>query len=111
MLGAARTISEFRGAATKARFERDRKTRSAVLHQLLVLGEASKRVSADVRAANLQIPWTLAAGMRDRLIHGYDDVDDDEVWATITTDIPKLIADLTSVVESSRGSGPASATP
>ena len=110
MLSAARTISEFRGAANRAKFERDLKTRSAVLHQLLVLGEAAKRVSEGVPAENPHIPWTLAAGMRDRLIHGYDDVDDDEVWATITIDIPKLVADLKSVVESG-GSGPASATP
>jgi uncharacterized protein with HEPN domain len=40
------------------------------------------------------IPWQLIAGMRDKLIHNYDDIDWEEVWKTSTTDIPVLLAQL-----------------
>lgn len=102
MLAAARLIVDFRGSLTREQFERDSKTRSAVLHQLLVLGEAAKRVSADTRSAYPQVPWQFAAGMRDRLIHGYDDVDFDEVWRTITGDVPNLISELEAIIRTGR---------
>jgi uncharacterized protein with HEPN domain len=55
------------------------KTQSAVLHQLLVIGEAVKRLSQDFRRDHPEIPFALIAGMRDKLIHEYDDVDLEEV--------------------------------
>jgi uncharacterized protein with HEPN domain len=39
-----------------------------------------------------EIPWTLIAGMRDKLIHGYDIVDLDEVWKTANADVPDLLS-------------------
>ena len=56
----------------KTSFINDWKTRSAVLYQLTVIGEAVKRLSKEFRTEHSQIPWTLIAGMRDNLIHGYD---------------------------------------
>jgi uncharacterized protein with HEPN domain len=58
---------------------------------LIVMGEAVKRLSAEFRAKHAEIPWSLIAGMRDHLIHGYDIVDWDEVWKTATTDVPDLL--------------------
>jgi len=65
---------------------------------LLVLGEAVKRLSEETRARHPDIPWRRVAGMRDRLIHEYDDVDLDEVWVTINSDIPRLTAMLEPLV-------------
>jgi uncharacterized protein with HEPN domain len=92
ILDAARLINEFVTGLDKASFLADVKTQSAVLHQLLLLGEATKRLSAPLRAAHPQVPWRGMAGMRDKLIHDYDDVDLDEVWKTIQTDVPHLVA-------------------
>ncbi len=72
MLRAARLVIEFARGVDETEFRTDLKTQSAVLHQLLVLGEAVKRLSAPYRA---QHPARPIAGMRDRLIHGYDAVD------------------------------------
>jgi uncharacterized protein with HEPN domain len=69
-----------------------------VLHQLLVIGEATKRLSRDFRASHPGIPWTQMSGMRDHLIHGYDDVDLSEVWSTATVDVPKLLAEIEPLV-------------
>jgi len=49
-----------------------------------------------------EIPWTLIAGMRDKLIHEYDVVDLEEVWKTVTKDIPRLISVLEPLVPSDK---------
>lgn len=98
ILKAARLIVEFKGKLTKKAFLRDIKTQSAILHQLLVIGEAVKRLSEDFRAQHPKIPWPRIAGMRDKLIHEYDAVDVGEVWKTVTTDIPALISFLKPLV-------------
>lgn len=97
MVRAARLVVEFTRGLDKGAFLADRKTQSAVLHQLLVLGEAVKRLSASYRARHSAIPWRPIAGMRDRLIHGYDAVDLEAVWQTASVDIPRLVGLLEGV--------------
>lgn len=94
ILKAARLVVEFKGKLAKRAFLRDTKTQSAILHQLLVTGEAAKRLSEDFRARHSEIPWITIAGMRDKLIHAFDAVDLDEVWKTITKEIAPLISFL-----------------
>ena len=91
MLTAGRRIIEFRGDLDKQGFLEDLKTQSAVLHQLMILGEAVKRLSPEIRQEAPHLPWQLIAGMRDNLIHGYDDVDLEEVWKTSERDVPFLV--------------------
>jgi uncharacterized protein with HEPN domain len=88
---AARLAREFVRELDVAAFRSDLKTQSAVLHQLLVLGEAAKRLTPEFRAKHAQYPWPLIAGMRDKLIHHYDVVDLDVVWDTIDKDLPALL--------------------
>ena len=94
ILRAARLILEFTGVTDKASFLKDRKTQSAILHQLLILGEATKRISEGFRSLHPEIPWKFVAGMRDKLIHEYDEVDMEEVWSTVKSDITRLISML-----------------
>ena len=102
ILKGARLVVEFKGKLVKKAFLRDTKTQSAILHQLLVIGEAVKRLSEDFRAGHPEIPWLRIAGMRDKLIHAYDAVDLDEVWKTITKDIAPLISFLEPLVPQER---------
>lgn len=88
---AARLVLEFNAGMDRAAFLADVKTQSSVLHQLMVIGEAVKRLSDDFRTRHSEIPWPLMAGMRDKLIHGYDIVDLDQVWRTADHDIPNLL--------------------
>jgi uncharacterized protein with HEPN domain len=92
IISAGRKVLEFKAGMDKEEFLDDFKTQSAVLHQLMILGEATKRLSPETRQKAPEIPWQLIAGMRDNLIHGYDDVDLEEVWKTSERDIPFLIA-------------------
>ena len=94
ILKAARLAQAFVAGMDRASFLADEKTQSAVLHQLLVVGEAAKRVSDATRTAQPAVPWVSMAGMRDKLIHEYDDVDLEEVWQTVVRDLPPLVAAL-----------------
>jgi len=94
ILRAARLALEFVARLDRDDFLGDIKTQSAVLHQLLVLGEAVKRLTSEFRASHPNVPWALIAGMRDKLIHAYDEVDLDEVWRTIQRDVPELVRAL-----------------
>jgi uncharacterized protein with HEPN domain len=91
IINAAQLVAEFVEGIEKNAFLEDWKTRSAVLYQMTVIGEAVKRLSAEFRTVHAQIPWVLMAGMRDHLVHAYDLVDWDEVWKTATVDIPSLL--------------------
>ncbi len=94
LVRAATLTLQFTRDMSHAAFREDVKTQSAVLHQLLVLGEAVKRLSPEFRADHPTIPWPMIAGMRDRLIHAYDAVDLDEVWRTVNRDVPALLSAL-----------------
>lgn len=70
-------------------FETDLKTQSAVIMQLLIIGEISKKVS-DKTKNSVDLPWKDISGFRDVAIHNYFDIDLDIVWQTITSDLPIL---------------------
>ena len=91
---ACRDIREFVTGLSETEFRADKKTRSAVIHQIMVLGEAVKRLSREFRGDHDEIPWTSIAGMRDSLIHGYDEVDFEKVWQVATGEVPDLLARL-----------------
>ena len=71
-------------------FSDDYMTQDAVVRQLEIIGEATKRISKELRNVNPQVPWSDMAGMRDILIHDYIDVDIDIVWKTASESIIKL---------------------
>lgn len=75
-------------------FDKDEKTQYAVIRCIEVIGEAVKRLPEDFRANNSEIPWKAMAGMRDRLIHGYDVVDNEIVWNTVQNTIPNLLSKI-----------------
>ncbi len=91
---AAREVLDFTRGMTRDRFATDRRTLMAVLHEFTIIGEAAKRLSLPFRSAHPGVPWAEIAGMRDRLIHNYDEVDLDVVWDTIQRDVPVLIRHL-----------------
>jgi len=71
-------------------FSNDFLTQDGVVRQLEIIGEATKKISKDLRNKNPQVPWSDMAGMRDILIHDYLDVDIDVVWKTVSESIPEL---------------------
>ncbi len=98
ILHAARLTAQFTAGMDRSAFLADAKTQSAVLHQLLILGEAVKRLSPEFRAEHAQLPWKMMAGMRDIIIHQYDSVDLEEVWETLNRDLRDIIVALEPLV-------------
>ncbi|MFB2981391.1 DUF86 domain-containing protein [Microseira sp. BLCC-F43] len=100
ILAAARLVQMFIAGVDRNTFETDLMRQSAVVRQLEIIGEATKRLSEAFRASHPKIPWRQMAGMRDILIHNYDDVDLDEVWNVATISIPELIQQIEPLVPS-----------
>jgi uncharacterized protein with HEPN domain len=69
-----------------------------MLHLIQRLGEAASRLAADFRAAHPEFPWGEMIGMRNRIVHGYEDLDPDIVWHVATEDIEAVIAALERVL-------------
>lgn len=74
----------------KGRFLADELIQDAVLRNFEVIGEAAKRLDDAYRAAHPEIPWRALAGLRDVLIHQYEGVDLERVWAIVERDLPGL---------------------
>ena len=102
---ACRSIRAFIREMNRDAFLKDLKTRSATLHQLLIVGEATKRLSSEFRDRHPEVPWSEMAGMRDVLIHGYDQVDLQEVWKSATVDIPDVLAKIEPLISESTAPG------
>jgi uncharacterized protein with HEPN domain len=75
-------------------FHDDRQLQDAVIRRLEIIGEAARRLSDETRLMMPDIPWADLIGMRNVMIHEYDDVDLSIVWDTVKTDLEKLIAAL-----------------
>jgi uncharacterized protein with HEPN domain len=92
ILNSINRILDYISGMDREAFEADLVTQDAVVRQLEVIGEATKRVSKELRSKHPDIPWSDVAGMRDVLIHDYIDVDLGVVWKTASEDIPNLKA-------------------
>ncbi len=94
LIEACRQIIAFTYPIEESAFYQNAETRFATLYQILVLGEGVKRLSSGIRDQHPDVPWQDIAGMRDRLIHAYDDVNLGEVWRTSRSDVPPLLERL-----------------
>lgn len=87
---------------SKDEFFADRRTQNAVVMSLIVIGEASAKVMdiyADFAVSHAEVPWRKMRGMRNRITHGYFEVDFEMVWDTVTTALPELLEQFPSVQE------------
>jgi uncharacterized protein with HEPN domain len=80
-------IAEYTSAGREA-FMADPRTQDAVVRNLEVVGEATKRVSAETRALAPDVPWKAISGMRDKLIHEYFGVNLEIVWRVVELELP-----------------------
>jgi uncharacterized protein with HEPN domain len=91
---AARRIGTYTAGMTYDGFLGNLETQDAVIRNLEIIGEATKNLSAELRAAQPDIPWKGMAGLRDRLIHDYFGVNLDIVWQIAAVDLPELTAQI-----------------
>jgi uncharacterized protein with HEPN domain len=94
MLDHAREALEMARGRTREDLDTDRMLNLALVRLLEILGEAANRISIEQRGRIPQIPWSQLVGLRNRLIHGYDNVDFDILWQIIVQDLPPLVNEL-----------------
>jgi uncharacterized protein with HEPN domain len=70
----------------------------SLVHLLAIIGEAANIVSDDFRKHYPHVPWRKMIGLRNRLIHGYFDINLDIVWDTVLKDLPPLVSDLEKII-------------
>ncbi|XFA72832.1 DUF86 domain-containing protein [Thermosynechococcaceae cyanobacterium Okahandja] len=85
---------------TETEFQQDERTQLAILYEITILGEVVKRLSTEFRSQHSTIEWRKIAGMRDRLVHDYDEVKIDLVWEVLKTNIPELLQYITPLLPS-----------
>lgn len=85
------TIAGYLHDIDEEKFRNQQIYQDAVIRQLLIIGEATKRLSPAIRSQHPAIPWQDIAGMRDKLVHDYFGVDTDAVWLAATEDVPELL--------------------
>jgi len=78
--------------------DQDRKLNLSLVRLLEIVGEAANRIPKQERERHPHVPWAEIIGLRNRLIHGYDEVDFDILWEIVTHDLPPLVASLESIV-------------
>ena len=96
---AADLITSFINDIDRDTFDESLLIQSAVVRQIEIIGEATKRLSDDVRRQYVDIPWKQMAGMRDILIHAYDSIDPDEVWNVAMRDLPRICLQIRVIIE------------
>ncbi|WP_456400438.1 HepT-like ribonuclease domain-containing protein [Persephonella sp.] len=79
-------------------FLKDYKTQDAVIRNIEILGEATKKVSSGLKEKYNNIEWKLIAKTRDKLIHDYFGVDLDVIWDISKQDIPDLMENLKKII-------------
>lgn len=89
ILDAIRKIQEYLGQMNLNEFSLDGKTQSAVIMQIQVIGELSKKIPEDIKS-KIDVPWKEIAGLRDMVSHDYFSLDIEAIWNTATKDVSEL---------------------
>ena len=100
MLDAARRAGEIAAGIERVDLAPDHVPTLALTRLVEIVGEASRRVPDAVRSDHPEIPWREMAGTRDRLIHGYDEVDLDILWTIVTSHLPALVGQVETALKS-----------
>jgi uncharacterized protein with HEPN domain len=83
--------------------KQDDEKQAAILYRLIVIGEATKRLSDELREQYSIIPWRQMAGLRDVVIHDYDELDFDILWNVIHVSLPDILPEIQAISESLDG--------
>jgi len=94
MLDYAHEAAEMARGRKRADLDTDRQFNLALVRLIEIIGEAANRVPEAERARMREVPWPQIVSLRNRLIHGYDEVDFNILWQIVTDDLPKLIEAL-----------------
>lgn len=99
IIDAILAVAEYIEGVDEEAFKGNRLVQDGVIRQIQIIGEATKRLSAEFRASHSSVPWQDIAGMRDKLVHDYLGVDIETVWLTAQEDLPPLGSEVGKILE------------
>jgi uncharacterized protein with HEPN domain len=99
MLEAIDNIFEFVSGKTFEDYKKDKILRFAIIKNLEIIGEAAYLISKELKSKNDSIEWNDIIGMRHILVHGYYQIKDEIIWATIETELTPLKSKLQKLIE------------
>jgi uncharacterized protein with HEPN domain len=91
VLDAAERISDYLSGIERDSFLSNRLLQDAVVRNLEIIGEACVNLTSELREANAHVPWQKVSAIRNRLVHGYFDVDVGVVWQTVKDSLPPFL--------------------
>ncbi|MCF3947918.1 DUF86 domain-containing protein [Acidiphilium sp. AL] len=100
MRQAASDVCGFVAGLSKDQFLADKRTQQVVIMSIVILGEAATKMMdryPETAERYPGVPWRNMRGMRNRIAHGYFDINLDVVWETVQTALPELLACLTAI--------------
>jgi uncharacterized protein with HEPN domain len=101
ILNAIVLVQDYTQGLTQKAFAQDKRTQQAVLLNIMIIGEAATKLAQSdpgLLARHPQVPWSSMRGMRNRVAHGYFDIDLQVVWDTTQTALPELATQLHAVL-------------
>ena len=99
ILDAINRIQGYTAGVSYDQFLQDSLLQDGVVRQLEIIGEAAKNVSSTFRDAHPKLPWSQMTGTRNKLIHGYFEVNLFIVWDTVQSDLPPLKQQVERIIE------------
>lgn len=100
ILEAGASIASYLLGVTEDDWVDDEQLRSAVIYQLIVIGEAAAHLSAELRTRHPEVPWADMVGFRNLAVHAYFAVAPHIVWTTARMDVPALEASISGILAS-----------
>jgi uncharacterized protein with HEPN domain len=92
-------VDSFIGDMTYDEFVKDDKTVSACIREIEVIGEATKQIPKEITDRFQDLPWSLMAKMRDKLIHWYFEIDEEIVWNVAKDKLPSIKIQIDSIIK------------
>jgi uncharacterized protein with HEPN domain len=100
MLEATQLAVSYIAGLSKDDFLADKRTQQAIILNIVVIGEAATKLAKDYPEfieQHSDVPWKNMKGMRNRIAHGYFDINLDIVWDTVQTALPQLAVQLAAI--------------
>ena len=95
---AGKNVLAYAGDLTKAELKADEIRMSAIIYQIIIIGEATTRLSSEFREKYPDVPWKRMVGMRNILAHQYDKVEFEALWNVVHIGVPDILAKLEPLV-------------
>ncbi len=98
ILDGVRAALDYTDGMSFEEFAADRRTRDAVIRNLMMMGEAVRWIPGPIREAHPNVPWTTMRGVRNVVVHEYFGIDAQILWNTVAIDLPPLVGKLEAVL-------------